>query len=147
MLQQHFQFHNIALKPLGKVHVHTIPVLLLSPLLIYDLLGPQLLKPGTSQNEPKPAKTSRNSGNDSKSTKTNPKNCETTQNDPKFQISGNLKFPTCFRYLNFEHNCSNLGILDQNLFNFFALTEFRMFSISKVLNSNLIFIFERFESK
>ena len=96
------------------MNLDTIPVLVLSPLLIYDILGQHLLKPGTSQNDPKPAKTSRNSGNDSKLAKTNPKNCETTQNGPKFQIWGNLKFPTSFRYLNFEQNCSNLGILDQN---------------------------------
>ena len=35
----HFQCHIFALKPLETLHFHTIPVLGLSPLLIYDLLG------------------------------------------------------------------------------------------------------------
>ena len=48
-----------------------------------------LLKPVTSQNEPKPAKTSQI-------------NCKTTWNDPKFQNLGNLKFSTSFRFSNFE---------------------------------------------
>ena len=55
-------------------HSTDTPALLIS-------LFPYLLKPGTSQNDPKPAKTTRN---DPKSANRPPKNCETTPNDPQF---------------------------------------------------------------
>ena len=66
---------------------------------------PYLLKPGTSQNEPKPAKTT-------------PQNCETTRNDPKFENWGNLKFSTSFRFSNLEPKYPNLGILGQKVLTF-----------------------------
>ena len=57
-------------------------------LCIKDPLNSYLLKPETSQNNPKPAKTTQ-------------KNCETTWNDPKFQNWGNMEFSTSFRFSNF----------------------------------------------
>lgn len=39
LFQQHFQFHILALEPLDTQHFHSISVLVLSPLLIYDRLG------------------------------------------------------------------------------------------------------------
>ena len=61
-----------------------------------------ILKPGTSQKEPKPTETTQN-------------NCEMTRYDPKVHNWGNLEFFTSVRCLNFEPKCPNLRILGKEV--------------------------------
>ena len=71
-----------------------------------------LLKPGASQNELKPDKTSRSQP------KQPQKNNKTTRNDTKFQNWGNLEFSTSFPFSNFEPKYPNLRILGQKVLTF-----------------------------
>ena len=98
-----------------------------------------LLKPGTSQSEPKPAKTSWNQPKQPEASRNDP---QKLRNDQKFWNWGNLEFPTSFRYLNFEPKAQIWAFWD-----FLILTTFCMYSILNVLIANLSFVLENFEPK
>ena len=101
----------------GKFNYYITYLGLLKCLIFYIQHGNlYLLKLGTSQNDPKPAKTSRNQPKRPENKQSNPnkivKQPETTG---KFKNLGNLQFSTSFRFSNFEPKCPNLGILGQEI--------------------------------
>ena len=103
-----------------------------------------LLKPRTSQNQPKRHETSRN---DLKPAKTTLKNCETTQSDPEFQHWRNLEFSTSLGFSNFKPKCPNLRISGKKYQLSNLSTKFWMYPNSNVVISNLTLVFENFEPK
>ena len=80
------------------------------------MLHVDLLKPGTSHNDPKPAKTSRNEPIAAKTAQK--KRCKTTRNDPKFQNWENMDSFSSFRFSNIDSKFPNLGILGQKVSTF-----------------------------
>ena len=97
-----------------------------------------LLKPRTSQNQPKRHDTT--SRNDLKPAKTTLKNCETTQSDPEFQHWRNLEFSTSLGFSNFKPKCPNLRISGKKYQLSNLSTKFCLHLISKVLISTDIVI-------
>ena len=66
-----------------------------------------LIKLGASQNNLKPAQITK-------------KNCETTWNDPEFQIWRNMEFSNTFHFSSFNPKCPNLGVLGQKVLTFLS---------------------------
>ena len=88
-------------------------------------------RPETSQNDPKLANTTK-------------KNCETTRNNPKFQNSDNFQLAFVFQS---SSQSVQIWAFWVKSINFLILTKFCLYSISKILISNLTFVFESFQSK
>ena len=89
-------------------------------------------------NEPKRPETSQN---DTKLANTTKKNCETTRNNPKFQNSDNFQLAFVFQS---SSQSVQIWAFWVKSINFLILTKFCLYSISKILISNLTFVFESF---
>ena len=100
-----------------------------------------LLKPGTSQNYSKPAKTSRNQPKRPK------KYCKTTRNDLKFQNSGSLKFFSSFCFSNIEEKIAKFEYFGPKSINFLNLDEILLAPYFQSADLKSDICFRKFRSK
>ena len=103
-------------------------------LFTYLVRSTYLLKLGTGQNDPKPAKTSQN----------DPKKLRNDLKRAKISKLKKLEFFTSFRFSNFEPKGLNLCVLGQEYQLSNPSTKLCLYSISKMLISNLTLVFEKF---
>ena len=121
MFYQKISFHNIYyLKVVffcqTVISSFFFPSIFVIVSLFLKVLHVDLLKSGTSHNDPKPAKTSRNEPIAAKTAQK--KRCKTTRNDPKFQNWENMDSFSSFCFSNIDSKFPNLGILGQKVSTF-----------------------------
>ena len=104
---------------------------------MYLVRSTYLVKLRTGQNESKLPKSNRN----------DPQKLRSDVKRAKISELKNLEFFTSFRFSNFEPKCPNLGILDQEYQLPNISTNFCLYSISKMLISNMTLVFEKFLPK